>query len=200
MEMIPALPWKSRGPSVSTPIKQSTKQGDARGASEVRHGTSSNHLHCPAPRSSSYIGHRFFALLVIVSVRMVSFSDKLQGERGHYEICLLSSKLLRSFFEFASRFGIEKWWVFLVNFLWYPFPRKQNTKKFRKFRGKFGASFGANFGSNIRKFWRLFVLHPFLTYGDSPPNVGGEVSETPSSTVLWEGHPQIQGWIFAPYM
>ena len=58
MEMIPALPWKSTSPSVSTPIKKSTKQGDARGASEVRRGTSSNHFHCPVPRSSSHIGPR----------------------------------------------------------------------------------------------------------------------------------------------
>ena len=41
MEVIPALPWKAKSPSVSTPIKQSRKQGDARGASEVRRGTSS---------------------------------------------------------------------------------------------------------------------------------------------------------------
>ena len=30
MEMIPARPWQSKSPSVSTPIKQSTKQGNAR--------------------------------------------------------------------------------------------------------------------------------------------------------------------------
>ena len=58
MEMIPALPWQSKSPSVSTLSKQSTKKGDARGASEVRRGTSSIHFHCPAPRSSSHIGHR----------------------------------------------------------------------------------------------------------------------------------------------
>ena len=57
MEMIPALPWYSKSPYVSIPIKQSTKQGDARGAREVRQGTSSIHFHCPAPRSSSHIGH-----------------------------------------------------------------------------------------------------------------------------------------------
>ena len=57
MEMIPARPRKSKSPSVSTPIKQSTKQGNARGTSEVRRGTSSIHFHCPAPRSSSHIGH-----------------------------------------------------------------------------------------------------------------------------------------------
>ena len=33
------------------------KQGNARGASEVRRGTSSIHFHCPVPRSSSHIGH-----------------------------------------------------------------------------------------------------------------------------------------------
>ena len=54
IEIIPALPWSSKGPSVSTPIKQSTKtKGDAWGASEVRRRTSSVHFHCPAPRSSS---------------------------------------------------------------------------------------------------------------------------------------------------
>ena len=58
MEMIPALPWKPKDPTVSTPIKQSRKQGDARGASEVRRGTSSSHSHCPVPRSSSHIGPR----------------------------------------------------------------------------------------------------------------------------------------------
>ena len=57
MEMIPALPWYVQNPSVSTPINQSRKQGDARGASEVRRGTSSIHFHCPVPRSSSHIGH-----------------------------------------------------------------------------------------------------------------------------------------------
>ena len=58
MEMIPARPWQSERPSVSTPInKQSTKQGNARGTSEVRRGTSSNHFHCPVPRSSSHFGH-----------------------------------------------------------------------------------------------------------------------------------------------
>ena len=54
----PALPWQSKSPSVSTPIKQSTKQGGARGVSEVRRGTSSNRFHCPVPRSSSHIGPR----------------------------------------------------------------------------------------------------------------------------------------------
>ena len=57
MEMILALPWWSKRPSVSILIKQSRKQGDARGTDEVRHGTSSIHFHCPAPRSSSHIGH-----------------------------------------------------------------------------------------------------------------------------------------------
>ena len=33
----------------SNPIKRSTKQGNARGTSEVRRGTSSNHFHCPVP-------------------------------------------------------------------------------------------------------------------------------------------------------
>ena len=51
----PCPPLVSKSPSVSTPIKQSTKQGNARGTSEVRHGTSSIHFPCPAPRSSSHI-------------------------------------------------------------------------------------------------------------------------------------------------
>ena len=56
MEMIPARPWQSKSPSFSTPVKQSRKQGNARGTSEVRRGTSSNHFHCRVPRSSSHIG------------------------------------------------------------------------------------------------------------------------------------------------
>ena len=49
MEVIPALPWKSKSTSVSRPIKLSTNQGDARGASEVRRGISSTHFHCAVP-------------------------------------------------------------------------------------------------------------------------------------------------------
>ena len=57
--------WKWSPPSpglvvqkaVSTPVKQSTKQWYPRGAKEVRRGTSSMHFHCPAPQSSSHIGH-----------------------------------------------------------------------------------------------------------------------------------------------
>ena len=56
MEMIPALSWQSRNPS--TPIKQSIKQGDTRGTSEVPRGTSSIHFHCRTPQSSNHIGHR----------------------------------------------------------------------------------------------------------------------------------------------
>ena len=41
MEVIPALPWKAKNPSVSRLSKLSLKQGDARGASEVRRRTSS---------------------------------------------------------------------------------------------------------------------------------------------------------------
>ena len=36
-------------------MKQGTKKGGARGASEVQHRISSNHCHCRAPRSSSHI-------------------------------------------------------------------------------------------------------------------------------------------------
>ena len=42
VEMIPALPWWFKSAFVSTPTKKNTKQGDARGTSEVRRGTSSN--------------------------------------------------------------------------------------------------------------------------------------------------------------
>ena len=38
------------------------KQGNARGAREVRRGTSSNHFHCPGPRSSSHTGPRKMTL------------------------------------------------------------------------------------------------------------------------------------------
>ena len=63
--------WKGSPPSPGglkpfcfrAPTKRSTKQGDARGASEVRRRTwtSSNHFHCPAPQSSSHIGHGILA-------------------------------------------------------------------------------------------------------------------------------------------
>ena len=57
MEMIPPpAPGSLKTFFVSNPIKRSTKQGNARGTSEVRRGTSSNHFHCPVPRSSSHIG------------------------------------------------------------------------------------------------------------------------------------------------
>ena len=57
MDMIPARPWSSKNPSVSTPVKQSTKQGNARGTNELRRGTCSINFHCPVPRSSNHIGH-----------------------------------------------------------------------------------------------------------------------------------------------
>ena len=44
-----------------------TKQGNARGTSEVRRGTSSNHFHCPVPRSSSHIGPRNQSSLSVLS-------------------------------------------------------------------------------------------------------------------------------------
>ena len=66
IEMIPAPSPGSLQALLFPPlIKQSTsKQGNARGASEVRRGTSSIHVHCPVPQSSSHIGmdvchHRF---------------------------------------------------------------------------------------------------------------------------------------------
>ena len=45
MEMKPALPWQSISPSVCTPKNKSTRQGNARGASEVRRGTAYIHFH-----------------------------------------------------------------------------------------------------------------------------------------------------------
>ena len=62
MEVIPALPWKAKSPSVSRLSKLNIKQGDARGASEVRRRTSSIHFHCPVPWSSSHIAHRYRAI------------------------------------------------------------------------------------------------------------------------------------------
>ena len=58
MEMIPARPWSSKSPSVSTPMrKQSTKQGNARGTSEVRRGTSFFfHFDCPVPGRPVILG------------------------------------------------------------------------------------------------------------------------------------------------
>ena len=46
----PPTPGSLNSASVSTPIKRSTKQGDARGTSEVRRGTSPIHFHCPVPQ------------------------------------------------------------------------------------------------------------------------------------------------------
>ena len=48
MEVIPGLPWKAKSPSASRLRKLSIKQGDARGASEVRRRTSSiSIVQCP---------------------------------------------------------------------------------------------------------------------------------------------------------
>ena len=58
----PPAPGSLKALLFATPIKQSTKQGNARGTSEVRRGTSSNHFHCPVPRSSSHIGPRYWSL------------------------------------------------------------------------------------------------------------------------------------------
>ena len=58
-EMIPALPCQSKSPSASTPIKQSTKPGNARGY------TARNFLHSfslSSTPSSSHIGHGFSCL------------------------------------------------------------------------------------------------------------------------------------------
>ena len=52
----PPVPRSLKSPSVSTPIEQSRKQGDAMGASEVRRGTSSNHFHFPAPSRPVILG------------------------------------------------------------------------------------------------------------------------------------------------
>ena len=69
MAMLPALPWQSKSPSVSTLSKQSTQQGDARGASEVRRGTSSIHFHCPAPIGNEKMRTNFFCTNFLNSPR-----------------------------------------------------------------------------------------------------------------------------------
>ena len=52
----PALSWKSQTPSFSPDLLNLVcNRGDAKGASEVRHGTSSIYFHCPAPQSSGYM-------------------------------------------------------------------------------------------------------------------------------------------------
>ena len=48
----PAAPSSLKALLFPPPIKECTKQGNARGTNEVWHGTSSIHFHCPVPRSS----------------------------------------------------------------------------------------------------------------------------------------------------
>ena len=45
IEVIPRCPWNSKSPCASSPIKTSISEGDARGAREVRDGTSSIPFH-----------------------------------------------------------------------------------------------------------------------------------------------------------
>ena len=52
METVPRAPGSLKALLFPPPSKQSTKQGDASGRSEVRRGTSSNHFHCPVPQWS----------------------------------------------------------------------------------------------------------------------------------------------------
>ena len=57
-EAIPRRPWKAKRFFASRPTKISNKEGYARGAHEVRHGTFSIHFHRAVSRSSSHIGPR----------------------------------------------------------------------------------------------------------------------------------------------
>ena len=54
MGVIPRRPWKSKGPFASRPYQNRHGQGDARGAQEVQHGTSSIHF-LVGHRSSPFI-------------------------------------------------------------------------------------------------------------------------------------------------
>ena len=56
-EAIPCRPWKSKSPFASRPMKISIKKGDARGAREVRRGTSSIHFRRAVPGSSSHMSY-----------------------------------------------------------------------------------------------------------------------------------------------
>ena len=79
-------------PQVSEyPSKQSIKQENARGMSEVRRGTSSIHFHCPVPRSSSltHIGaYASWFLSPILKFRSVTIRGAQPSARLSEEICL----------------------------------------------------------------------------------------------------------------
>ena len=55
------------------------KQGNARGTSEVRRGTSSIHFHRPVPRSSSHIGHGF----LLTRERKKTHKQKTHKQKFH---------------------------------------------------------------------------------------------------------------------
>ena len=56
MDMIPPLPGSLKTSLFPPLLSQSTGQGNAKGASQVRRGDSSIHFHSLAPLSSSDIG------------------------------------------------------------------------------------------------------------------------------------------------
>ena len=57
-EALPRRPWKAKSPFASGPKRNMHKEGHVRGAHEVRHGTSSMHVHCAIPQSPSHTGPR----------------------------------------------------------------------------------------------------------------------------------------------
>ena len=73
----------------------------------------------------------------------------------------LQKHFVNIFLVFAWELCIEKWWGFLVNFFWSPFPTKRSTKNPRKIREKSGAKFGAKFGTKILKIRGTFGLQLF---------------------------------------
>ena len=110
MEMIPALPSQSKSPSVSTPIKQSTKEGAARGGSEVRRRISPIHFHCPAPRSSSHIGHGLKSgLLDVILLESCTGSRvRILGSVFPFSPTLASNVLLARILNKSHVCGLQK--------------------------------------------------------------------------------------------
>ena len=89
-KLLPFIPSKVRSAKssyVSTPIKPGTKQGNAKGASEIRRCTASIHFHCPAPRSSSHIGHvkMLMVLCVLARERERERKRKREGRKREEE-------------------------------------------------------------------------------------------------------------------
>ena len=83
MEMIPARPWLGSLKALLFPplLNKVQNKRNARGTSEVRRGTSSNHFHCPVPRSSGHIGHgkwETFFLPLLVPTRQGRSTGKKQ--------------------------------------------------------------------------------------------------------------------------